>query len=52
MLQDIQLVQKLREMNLSRCSEVMIAHFAHEVDPEGDVVQLEDAEEEFWSVNE
>ena len=50
--QDIQLVQRLREANLSGQSEVMIVHFAHEVDLEGDIVCLEDAEEEFWSANE
>ena len=37
-LQDIQLVQRLREANLSRQSEAVITHFAHEVDPEGDII--------------
>ena len=49
---DIQLVQRFSRMGLSRRAKAMVLHLAHEVDPEGDIVHLEDEEEEFWSATE
>ena len=39
-------------MGLSGRAEAMVLSFAHEMDSEGDIVRVEDEEEEFWSVNE
>ena len=52
MSQDIQLVQRFSEVGLSGMAEAMVLHFAHEVDPEGDIIHPEDEEEEFWSAAE
>ena len=46
---DIQLVQRFSIMGLSGRAEVMVLSLAHEMDPEGDIVHVEDKEEEFWS---
>ena len=49
---DIQLVQRFSTMGLSGRAEVMVLSLANEMDPEGDILRVEDEEEEFWSVNE
>ena len=50
--QDIQLVQRFREVGLSGRSEAMVLHFANELDPEGDVACPGDEEVESWSASE
>ena len=47
--QDIQLVQRFSTLGLSGRAEVMTLSLAHEMDPEGNTVRVEDEEEEFWS---
>ena len=47
--QDIQLVQRFSTIGLSGRAKAMVLSFAHEMDPEGDIVRAEDEEEEFWS---
>ena len=49
---DIQLVQRFSTLGLSSRAEAMVLSLAHEMDPKGDIVCVEDEEEEFWSANE
>ena len=39
-------------MGLSGRAKAMVLSLAHEMDPEGDIVCVEDEEEEFWSATE
>ena len=39
-------------MGLSGRAEAMVLSLSHEMDPKGDIVHVEDEEEEFWSVTE
>ena len=50
--QDIQLVQRFSTMGLSGRAEAMVLSLTHEMDPEGDIIRVEDKEEEFWSATE